>query len=96
MYHCLLFLNSRDTPLVGELVEIVFILFNVHLAEDGRLGGLESVKPALGMMLSLFCTFVGIHDYSGKEEMHQTMHLHPNHLEKVELLLPIGSACGIV
>ena len=62
--HCfLLFLNSRETPLVGVLVGIVFVLFDVHPVEDGRLGGLESVKPALGMILSSFHTCVGNHDH---------------------------------
>ena len=49
MCHFLLFSNSRETPLVGVLVEIVFILFDLHPVEDGRLGGLESVKQAYGI-----------------------------------------------
>ena len=60
MCHCLIFLNSRETPLVGVLVEIVFVIFNVHPVEDGRLGGLESVKPGSRMMLSSSCNCVGI------------------------------------
>ena len=63
MCHFLLFLNSRETPLVGVLVEIAFILSDVCLVEDGRLGGLESVKPASVVTLSSFCTCVGIHDH---------------------------------
>ena len=58
----LLFLDSREAALVGVLVEIVFILFDVCQVEDGSLGGLESVKQAYGMMLSAFCTCIGIHD----------------------------------
>ena len=50
----LLFPNSTDPPLVGVLEAILFILFNVHSVEDGRLGGLESVKQAYGMMLTAF------------------------------------------
>ena len=41
-------------------MEIVFILFDVHSVEDGRLGGHESVKQAYGMMLTTFCISVEI------------------------------------
>ena len=61
--HCfLLFPYSTETPLVGVLVEIVFILFHMHSVEDGRLGGIDSVKQAYGMMLAAFCICVGIDD----------------------------------
>ena len=62
MCHFLLFPNSIETPLVGVLVEIAFVLFYVHSVEDGRLGGLESVIEAYGMMISAFCICVGIND----------------------------------
>ena len=46
MHQFLLFLNrsSRETLLVGVLVEIVFIIFNMHLVDNGKLDGLESVN----------------------------------------------------
>ena len=62
MCHFLLFQNSRETPLVGVVLEIVFLPFDVCQVEDARLGGLESVKQAYGM-LSAFCTCVGSHDH---------------------------------
>ena len=62
--HCfLLFPNSTETPLAGVLVEILFVLFNVHSVEDGRLGSLESVKQAYGLMLTAFSICVGACDH---------------------------------
>ena len=80
--HCFLLLpNNTETPLVGVLVEIVFILFYVHLVEDGRLGGLESVKQAYGMTLAALYICGRIHDHSKESRRGiRMMYTHPNHL----------------